>query len=80
LAEQLIPRDDAATMLTALREMEVEGVSTVRNQVGGGMHSAEQYLIRRLGYDVGGRIHLGRSTGDFGAVATTFANAQGCSN
>ena len=67
--EQLIPRDDAAAMLAALRELEAQGVSTVRNQVGGGMHSAEQYLIRRLGYDVGGRIHLGRSTGDFGAVA-----------
>lgn len=67
--EQLIPRPDAAAMLTALREMEAEGISAVRNQVGGGMHSAEQYLIRRLGYDIGGRIHLGRSTGDFGAVA-----------
>jgi argininosuccinate lyase len=67
--EQLIPRDAAAAMIVALRELEAEGVSTVRNQVGGGMHSAEQYLIRRLGYDVGGRIHLGRSTGDFGAVA-----------
>ncbi len=67
--EQLIPREDAAAMLAALRELEAEGVSIVRNQVGGGMHSAEQYLIRRLGYDVGGRIHLGRSTGDFGAVA-----------
>jgi argininosuccinate lyase len=67
--EQLIPRQDAAAMLAALRDMEAEGISTVRNQVGGGMHSGEQYLIRRLGYDIGGRIHLGRSTGDFGAVA-----------
>ena len=67
--EQLIPRPDAAAMLAALREMEAEGTYAVRNEVGGGMHSGEQYLIRRLGYDIGGRIHLGRSTGDFGAVA-----------
>ena len=67
--EQLIPRPDAAAMLTALHEMEAEGTYAVRNEVGGGMHSGEQYLIRRLGYDIGGRIHLGRSTGDFGAVA-----------
>jgi argininosuccinate lyase len=67
--EELIPREDAAAMLGALRDLEAAGVSAVRNEVGGGMHSGEQYLIRRLGYDVGGRIHLGRSTGDFGAVA-----------
>ena len=67
--EDLIPRADAAAMLAALRDMEAEGAFAVRNEVGGGMHSGEQYLIRRLGYDVGGRIHLGRSTGDFGAVA-----------
>ena len=70
LAEEgLIPRGDAAAMLSALREMETKGVGEVRQAVGGGMHSGEQYLIRLLGYDVGGRIHLGRSTGDLGAVS-----------
>ncbi len=67
--EGLIPRDAGTAMLAALREMEAHGMTAVRNEVGGGMHSGEQYLIRRLGYDVGGRIHLGRSTGDFGAIA-----------
>lgn len=67
--EALIPRDDAAEMLAGLRDMEQAGMIATRNEVGGGMHSGEQYLVRRLGYDVGGRIHLGRSTGDFGAVA-----------
>jgi len=67
--EELIPRQDASAMLGALRDLEAEGISAARNEVGGGMHSGEQYLIRRLGYDIGGRIHLGRSTGDFGAVA-----------
>ena len=66
--EALIPSDDGAAMLRALRAMEAQGVASVRNDVGGGMHSGEQYLVRALGYDVGGRIHLGRSTGDFGAV------------
>ena len=67
--ENLIPRQDAVAMLRALRRMEADGVETVRMEVGGGMHSAEQYLIQRLGEDVGGRIHLGRSSGDLGVVA-----------
>ncbi|MGE3960093.1 MAG: lyase family protein [Dehalococcoidia bacterium] len=67
--EELIPRAAVVEMLRAIREMEQAGTIATRNQVGGGMHSGEQYLVRRLGYDVGGRIHLGRSTGDFGAVA-----------
>jgi argininosuccinate lyase len=67
--ENLIPRQDAIAMLRALRDMEVEGVEKVRLEAGGGMHSAEQYLIRRLGEAVGGRIHLGRSSGDLSVVA-----------
>lgn len=67
--EGLIPREAASAMLAAIREMEHGGTVETRRQTGGGMHSGEQYLIRRLGYDVAGRIHLGRSTGDFGAVA-----------
>jgi argininosuccinate lyase len=67
--EELIPRRDAVAMLRAIRDMEGDGVDQVRLEVGGGMHSAEQYLIRRLGEEVGGRIHLARSSGDLGAVA-----------
>ena len=67
--EDLIPRADAVAMLKEIRHMEAEGVEKVRLEVGGGMHSAEQYLIRGLGEEVGGRIHLGRSSGDLGAVA-----------
>ena len=54
--------------MRALREMEAVGVTEARRESGGGMHSGEQYLIRRLGEDVGGRIHLGRSSGDLGIV------------
>ena len=66
--EGIMPRQDAVDMLAALREMEQRGVEKVRMEVGGGMHSGEYYLIRLLGYDVGGRIHLGRSTGDLSVV------------
>ena len=67
--EKLIPFEDGAAMLRALREMEAEGVEKVRLEVQGGKHSGEQYLIRRLGEEVGGRIHLGRSSGDLGEVS-----------
>ena len=66
--EGLMPLRDAVSMLAALRDMEQKGMDRVRREVGGGMHSGEQYLIRLLGYDVGGQIHLARSTGDLGAV------------
>ena len=55
--ENLIPKEDAVKMLVALREMEREGIEKVRLAVGGGMHSGEYYLIRKLGEKVGGRIH-----------------------
>ena len=58
-----------AAILGALREMEQEGVTAARVRVGGGTHSGEQYLIRALGEDVGGRLHLARSTGDLTSVA-----------
>lgn len=66
--EGLIPRQDGVLMLKELRNMEAQGITKVRLEVGGGMHSGEHYLIRRLGEEVGGRIHLGRSSGDLGAV------------
>ena len=66
--EELIPREDALAMLRALRDMEAEGVNEVRLEAGGGMHSGEQYFIRQLGEVVGGRVHLGRSSGDLAAV------------
>ncbi|HUT71664.1 MAG TPA: argininosuccinate lyase [Desulfatiglandales bacterium] len=67
--ENIIPRRDAALMLASLREMEAEGIEKVRLEVGGGIHSGEQYLIRKLSEEIGGRIHLGRSSGDLDKVA-----------
>lgn len=66
--EGLIPRADGIAILKALREMEAEGVENARIRGGGGMHSGEPYLIRKLTEEVGGRIHLGRSSGDLGEV------------
>jgi argininosuccinate lyase len=54
--------------LRGLRQMEVEGVVESRLRAGGGLHSGEQYLIRLLGEDIGGRFHLARSSGDLSTI------------
>ncbi|HET7097524.1 MAG TPA: argininosuccinate lyase [Casimicrobiaceae bacterium] len=64
----LEPRAGAA-ILAGLRRLESEGVVATRARVGGGLHSGEQYLIRILGEDIGGRFHLARSSGDLSSVA-----------
>jgi argininosuccinate lyase len=66
--EGLLSRDAGAAILGALRAMEKEGVVETRKAVGGGLHSGEQYLIRALGEEVGGRLHLARSSGDLSSV------------
>lgn len=68
--EGLIPRADGVACLRQLRVMETEGLEDLRVKHGGGMHSGEQYLIRMLGEEVGGRMHLGRSSGDLGEIGT----------
>lgn len=72
----LLRRDAGAAILRALREMEREGVEAARTRVGGGLHSGEQYLIRTLGEDVGGRLHLARSSGDLSSVAINVAQRE----
>jgi argininosuccinate lyase len=67
IEEKLIPREGGIQCLRALKEMEKdgeEGMKKARAEAGAGIFSGENYLIRRLGEDVGGLIHLGRSTGD----------------
>ena len=70
----IIPREDGATILEAFREMEEEGVAEARERVGGVDHSGESYLIGAVGWEVGGRIHIGRSTGDL--VSTSLHIVQ----
>ena len=67
--EKLLTPKVGAALLRGLRQMEGEGVVEMRTKVGGGLHSGEQYLIRLLGEDVGGRMHVARSSGDLSSVA-----------
>ncbi|HLI12057.1 MAG TPA: argininosuccinate lyase [Alphaproteobacteria bacterium] len=66
--EGLLSREVGAAILRGLRKMEAEGVVETRSKVGGGLHAGEQYLIRLLGEDIGGRFHLARSSGDLSSV------------
>lgn len=69
LAEEgIIPREAAATCLRTLREMDEAGVEKARAELKGGLHGGEVFLIRRLGMEVGGLIHAGRSSWDLTRV------------
>jgi argininosuccinate lyase len=65
----ILPRETGRAILGALRGMEAEGMEQARARADGGMHSGEHYLIQKLGHAVGGRLHLGRSSGDLIEVA-----------
>jgi argininosuccinate lyase len=67
--EGLLSRDAGTAIVRGLRQMEAEGVVEARTKAGGGLHSGEQYLIRLLGEDIGGRFHIARSSGDLSSVA-----------
>jgi len=70
LTEQgIIPKEDGVKILKAFRKMEGEGIFKSRERVGGVDHSGEAYLITELGWEVGGRLHIGRSTGDLATVS-----------
>jgi argininosuccinate lyase len=66
--EGIIPRAAGIAILRAFRDLEAEGMEAARTRIGGGQHSGETYLIRRLGEEVGGWEHLGRSSNDLSAV------------
>ena len=77
LVEQhLLTPATGAALLRGLRSMEAEGVAETRTRVGGGLHSGEQYLIRKLGEDVGGRMHVARSSGDLSSVSMNITQRQ----
>src|SRR5690606_4237202 len=67
---------DGAAILQSLRDMEAEGVAESRIRVGGALHSGEQYVIRKIGEDVGGRMHLARSSGDVSSVAINIVERE----
>lgn len=70
--EGIVPRATGVAMLEALLAMELDGeagIERARAEADGGMHSGEHYLTRTLGEEIGGRLHLGRSSGDLIEVA-----------
>jgi argininosuccinate lyase len=67
--EGLIPKSDGKAILRAFREMEDQGGGRVRSESGHGLFSGEAYLIEKLGEEIGGKIHLGRSSGDLNSVS-----------
>ena len=67
--ESLVPTEDAVAILRAIREMEAEGWERLRAEGGHGLFSGEAYLIQKLGEEIGGKIHLGRSSGDLNSVS-----------
>ena len=70
--EGINTRETGRAILKAFTEMEAAGMMEARERAGGGMHSGEHYLIQNLGEDIGGRLHLGRSSGDLVEVARRF--------
>jgi argininosuccinate lyase len=71
--QEIIPQEIGVQLLKALKEMEHEGIDDARKKAGGVAHSGEAYLIQRLGWDVGGYIHAGRSSND---LAPTYRRVQ----
>src|SRR6185437_4127157 len=74
--EGLLSRQDGVAILKGLRKLESEGVVETRAKVGGGLHSGEQYLIRLLGEEIGGRFHLARSSGDLSSVGINWVQRE----
>lgn len=68
-AADVLHEDKAARLMNTLAELEPD-VVTRRIEVGGHIHSGEEYLTSRLGEGVAGKLHTGRSSGDLYAVAT----------
>jgi argininosuccinate lyase len=68
--EHLVPEADGKAILRAFRAMEREGWERLRGEGGHGLFSGEAYLIEKLGEEIGGKIHLGRSSGDLNSVSS----------
>ncbi len=74
LVEQgLVPVADAQKMFKVFREVEQEGVEEARAATCEHMHSGEAILTAKLGKEIGGEVHLGRSSGDLLTVSYRMA-------
>src|SRR5262249_41767398 len=70
--ESVIPPDMGGQVLAGLREMGREGFWGARRSVGASNHSGELWLTKRFGEEVAGWLHVGRSSGDLGAVSDSI--------
>ena len=61
-----ITKEEAASMLAKLRELEAQegGAEAARAATGEHWHAGEAILTEALGKEIGGKMHLGRSSGD----------------
>ncbi|MAG34797.1 MAG: hypothetical protein CL878_00885 [Dehalococcoidia bacterium] len=74
--ESIIPAYAAASCLVALEELAAEGWEGAQVP-GDGRHFGEGALIRRLGMEVGGYIHAGRSSWDLGGISQRLSIRSG---
>ena len=76
LCEQnILPIDITKKLMGTLKEMEIEGPDDLTPGIGcEDLYSAiEQKLISKIGPDIGGRLHTGRSRNDLGSTVTRMA-------
>ena len=76
LCEQnILPIDITKKLMVTLKEMEIEGPGDLTPGIGcEDLYSAiEQKLISKIGPDIGGRLHTGRSRNDLGSTVTRMA-------
>ena len=71
--EGLVPTKDAQKMFEVFRNVEKISIEEARAETGEHMHSGEALLTSVLGKEVGGSIHLGRSSGDLLTVSYRMA-------
>ena len=65
----LVPVADAKKMFEVFRDIEKTGVEEARAATNEHMHAGEAILTARLGKEIGGEVHLGRSSGDLLTVS-----------
>ena len=65
----LVTRTDGVSMAAGLRRFVEPGIEAGYISVGAGMHSGEVALIAELGEEVGGRLEIGRASGEVVQVA-----------
>ncbi|MBN18122.1 MAG: argininosuccinate lyase [Chloroflexi bacterium] len=73
--KNILPTGITIKLLTALKEMEKEGPDDLTPGIDcEDLYSAiEQKLINKVGSDIGGRMHTGRSRNDLGSTVTRMA-------